>query len=198
VSTRAHTFSAVPLLARGQFDAAAEHLERALALASRPGFGDEVPLIMALAGRAALHRTQGRFDAAADDLEHAWAAAERLERAEELAEVGLELSRLCAARGDDGAAEEHARRALATAGAHGFGLHCARANIALARALRKRDPAAARAVLDEAIAAVRASGALADLAEALLLQAALLGKGQDAARARSEGEALRRRLGIVT
>lgn len=197
LSTRAHTFSAVPLLARGQIESAAEHLERCLALASRPGFGDEVPLIMALIGRAALHRVRGRFDAAAADLDRAQGSAERLERPEELAEVYLELSRLYTARGETAKAEEHARAALVVADEHGFGLHRARAGIALAQALKLRDPAAAHSTLDDALAALRAYGVQADLAEALMLQAALLEKGPAATRARAEGEALRRRLGIV-
>jgi DNA-binding SARP family transcriptional activator len=197
LATRAHADVAVPLLARGRFDEAREHLQRCIAAATRPGFGDEVPLIMALVRRATLHRLQGRLVAAADDLKHAQAAAERLGRPQELADVHLGLSRLCAVQGDRPGAEEHAAGALALATAHGFGLYQARARVALAYATRDRDSAHALAALDEAIAALRAGEARPDLSEALALQATLLPPGPAARRAHGEAEMLRRRLGIV-
>jgi tetratricopeptide (TPR) repeat protein len=156
-----------------------------------------VPLIMALVRRATLHRLQGRLVAAADDLKHAQAAAERLGRPQELADVHLGLSRLCAAQGDRPGAEEHAVSALDLATAHGFGLYQARARVALAYATRERDAARAVAALDEAIAALRAGEARPDLSEALALQATLLPPGPAARRAHGEAEMLRRRLGIV-
>jgi tetratricopeptide (TPR) repeat protein len=197
LATRAHADLAVPLLARGRIDEAREHLQRCIVAATRPGFSDEVPLIMALWRRAALHRVQGRLEAAVDDLEHARTAAERVGRPEELVDVHLGLSRLCAARRDSTDAQDHAETALALATAHGFRLDQARARVALAHALRERDSARALAELDEAITALRAGEARPDLSEALALEAMLLPPGTRARRSYGEAELLQRRLGIV-
>lgn len=197
LSTRAHATIAIPLLARGQLDEARDHLERCLATAARPGFDDEVPLIMGLVRRAALWRDQGDLDAAAQDLERAHAAAERLGRPQESADVCLGLSQLSALRGDDARAEEQARTALTLATTFGFDLYRARAQAALARALKDSAPATALNALEDAIAVMRACDAQPDLAGALSLQSTLLPSMADAKAARSEAETLRRRLGVV-
>ena len=197
MSTRAHAILAVPLIARARFDEARDHLERCLAAATRPGFGDEVPLIMALVRRAALHRTLGDLDAAANDLQRAQFAAERLGRPQESADVHLGASRLFALRGDAQRAEEHARAALTRATTHGFGLYQGRARVALAGALAESDRDAALVILDEAIATLRACDARPDLATALTLYAEIAPIGPEARRVHAEALALRRRLGIL-
>lgn len=196
LATRAHADMAVSLTARGQLDAALEHLEKCIAAATRPGFQDEVPLIMALVRRAALNRGRGQLDTAAADLERAHATAEHVARPQELADVYLGLSALCAARGDDVEAARHARAALELAVAHGFTLYRGRAGVALAHALARGEPRSALATLDDAIAVLRACDARPELAVALTLRATLSPDGAGGRAARAEAESLRQRLGI--
>lgn len=196
LATRAHAVVAVPLLARGQAAAAQDHLERCLAMATRPGFGDETPLVTALVHRAALYCDRGDLDEAACDLARAQEIAQRLDRPQESVDVQLGLSCLCAIRRQSEQAEQHACMADEIATAHGFELYHERAMLALARALRARDQPRALHLVETAIVTLRAREARPYLVEALELQVRLLAGSPAAAQARDEAGALRRRLGI--
>src|SRR5205823_6045722 len=78
LATRAHAGLADVFRARGQLDEARAHLEQCIAAATAPGFDDEIPLIMALVRRAAIHRLRRHVAAASDDVERPRAAAARI------------------------------------------------------------------------------------------------------------------------
>ena len=161
-------FSAAPLLAmdlhralgsiqgrRGEVDAAAQRLDRAITLAEthRPASGE---LALALLARAELHAQQGGFDAARPLVERAVALLRPLAAVQpiELGEALFMQSNLDAVAGDLDAAEAKAREANALHAAHlppgDFRHAVARYNLGILLRHRARNDEA-RPLMDEAV-----------------------------------------------